>query len=159
MTKNRLFFRSTIYMLLTVLLIGSCGPRPIYESTKQIEGKWEYEKALPFDFNISDHSISYDLILKLDYSTSFAYKNLYVKIETEYPDKSKTEDIVSLNLTDRMGAFQGKCNSNSCETDILLKEKFKFKEPGAYTIAISQHSREEKLAGIKEASLMLFERK
>jgi gliding motility-associated lipoprotein GldH len=99
------------------------------------------------------------MVLSMTYGLDFDYQNIYVKIETHYPSGELTEDILSLNLTDGMGIFLGDCNSSKCEIDILLQEKFKFKEKGEYTITIIQNGREENLEEIYGAELQLFKNK
>ena len=149
--------KSFLFCLSVLLLIG-CGEGPLFSKKVSIpEGGWTYESPLTYNFDINSSESQHDLFLSLTYSQSFGYQNVYVKIITEYPTLETVEDIVSLNITNSSGTFLGDCNSSECKIDILLQEKFKFKETGNHIIKIYQHSRENELTGIYAAELKLFE--
>ena len=140
-------------------MLTSCGDRPDYSKFIAINGDWTFDNPLVYSFDIDSPEEVYDLFLRLKYSTDFGYQNIYVKITTEYPAGEPTEDVVSLNLTDGSGSFLGDCNSSSCEIDILLQEKFKFKQPGSHKITISQNGREANLSGVQSGELKLYKHK
>ena len=141
--------------LLFILIIG-CNERPLFSKKIDIEGTWNYDNKLTFPIEVDNLELEYDLILSLTYGTDFGYQNIYVKILTQYPSGNETEDILSLNLTDGAGIFLGDCNSSKCEIDILLQEKFKFKENGDHVITIVQNGREENLESVYGAEIKLF---
>jgi len=142
---------------LSVLLFVSCDQGAIYSETVDLpEGKWTYENPLIYSFDVESSDSFHDLFLSLAYGQDFRYQNIYVKIKTDYPTSESVEDIVSLNLTDGVGTFLGDCSSSKCVIDILLQEKFRFKEEGKHTISIYQHSRENVLNDIYSAELKLF---
>lgn len=147
----------TLMLSLSILLFLSCDQRAIYsESVDLPEGGWKYENPLNFSFDVKSSDTFHDLFLSLTYGQDFRYQNIYVKIKTDYPSSESVEDIVSLNMTDGAGTFLGDCSSYKCTIDILLQEKFKFKEEGKHTIRIYQHSRESELKAVYSADLKLF---
>lgn len=145
-----------ISFLLLIFIISGCTDRPMYAKKMKIDGVWSYDNKLDFPIEIKQLDLTYDLILSLTYGRDFGYQNIYVKIFTKYPGGKIVEDILSLNLTDGSGIFLGDCNSTKCEIDILLQEKFKFKEEGDYTISIHQNGRDENLDNIFGVELKLF---
>jgi gliding motility-associated lipoprotein GldH len=144
-----------LFAFIIVFLTG-CRDDLVYSKKIDIDGIWNYNDTLSFPIEIDQIDISYDLILSLTYGQDFGYQNIYVKINTQYPDGKKIEDVLSLNLTDGAGIFLGDCNSSICEIDILLQEKFKFKVQGDYEISIMQNGREENLENVFVAELKLF---
>lgn len=153
-----ILYKKNLLFLILFALIG-CGEKPIISVDAEVDDQWPYEKSMDFDFSIANIDASYDMFLSLEYAPDFGYQNLYVNIETNYPKGSKTEDVVSLNLTDGMGSFLGGCNSTRCVTDILLRENFKLQEKGDYQLKIYQHSREKNLEGVIGGKLKIFKRK
>lgn len=149
------YFSIIICVLLVISIIG-CAEKPVFSKKINLEGNWAYENALTFPFDIDNLENTYDLILSLTYGRDFSYQNIYVKIETQYPEGKKDEDILSLNLTNGSGVFLGDCNSSKCEIDLLLQEKFKFKESGKYVITIHQHGRNPNLDEVYAAELKLY---
>ncbi|MEE9440029.1 MAG: hypothetical protein V3V14_13570 [Saprospiraceae bacterium] len=134
----------------------SCNNKPVISIENTITQPWLYESPLVFQLNISDNNKTYDLLLNLTHSTDFKYKNLYVKITTEFPDNTKVEDVLSMNLIGNSGIFIGDCNSKTCSINISLEEKFKFKSSGIHKLTIYQNSRTDNLSGILSGKLMLF---
>lgn len=148
---------SLLFIVSIFLLIG-CGDGPKYSEKISItEGKWTYKTPLVYSFDVNSSESLHDLFFSLTYGANFGFQNIYVKIITEYPSSDSTEDVVSLNLTDGSGTFLGDCNSSKCTIDILLQEKFRFKETGKHTISIYQHSRENELNSVFSGELKLFE--
>lgn len=152
--------KKILLLSVTILMLCSgCSDRPEYSKFISINGDWTYDDSLIYSFDVDSPSDVYDLFFSLDYLTDFGYENIYVKIKTEYPSDKSTEDVVSLNLTDGSGTFLGDCNSFSCDIDILLQEKFKFKENGNHVITISQYGRKDSLSGVRSGELKLYKRK
>jgi len=149
-------FVQIIFSFLLVVLVLGCSEKPLFSEKVDIEGSWNYSDKLSFPFEIEQLDLTYDMIFSLTYGRDFGYQNIYVKILTLYPSGEETEDILSLNLTDGTGIFLGDCNSSKCEIDILLQEKFKFKEKGKYVITVIQNGRSENLEHIYGAELKLF---
>lgn len=162
---NQIFYvcrmNKTYIFLFAFLVIGltSCSDRPVISISQSINGDWNYDSPLIYSLDIQSDDTVYDLILELTYSTDFNYQNIYVNIETQYPNGEKVDDVISINLTDGAGTFLGNCNNKECDIEILLQEKFKFKDIGTHIISISQHSRKENIPGISEGKLKLFKRK
>ena len=149
-------YSKLIFIGFIILAFFGCEQRPDFSKKITIDKIWTYENELKFPFAITDTDSNYDLILSLTYGLEFDYQNLYVKIITIYPDGNQDEDIISLNLTDGSGLFLGDCGSKKCEIDLLLQERFKFKEAGSYEITIIQNGRVDKLEDIYGAELKLY---
>jgi len=152
--------KRAIPFLLLILIVGlsGCGNDASYSEKESIpKGAWTYENPLVYQFDVKSSETLHDLFFSLTYGVDFGYQNLYVKIITEYPNQPSIEDVVSLNLTNGAGSFLGSCNGSNCTTDILLQEKFRFKESGSHKTTIYQHSREEILQGVFAGELKLYE--
>ncbi|MDF1698698.1 MAG: hypothetical protein P1U56_22790 [Saprospiraceae bacterium] len=151
--------KKSIYIsfIFCCILLTQCSISPQYSKKIELDGVWSYSNALEYKLNIDQLETTYDLVLSLNYGLDFSYQNLYVNILTQNPNGTVSEDLLSLNLTNGSGFFLGDCNSSTCTIDILLREKFKFKEKGEYLISIEQHGREENLQSIYSAKLQLFQ--
>lgn len=150
---RKLIFASSLLILL------SCNSNIFYEQTVAFpENIWQYENVAHFEFNIQDTTRRYDLILDVDHSVDFRFENNYVKIHTTFPEGNKTEDQVSLELTDNLDQWQGDCNSKKCVVSILLQENVYFNQTGLYQIDIEQYNRVDSLTGMNSLTLMLEKR-
>jgi gliding motility-associated lipoprotein GldH len=143
------------------LFVLSCTERGLVFSEERVilEDNWSYAQPISFDIPVSDTTTLYQLLLDVKYSTDFDYENLYVNVTTTFPDKSEVTDVLSLELADDRGVWNGKCSSTECVAPILLRNDFRFKQLGKYSINFDQYSRENNLSGLKAFELKLLEAK
>jgi gliding motility-associated lipoprotein GldH len=140
-----------------MLLFTACGPEILYQDTKSINGnEWRYEEVLEYSFKVNDTTSLYKMVLRLNHIPSFSYENIYLNIGTEFPVLPPTKQVVSINLLDANGIWEGTCKGNDCLKEVLMQNSFSFPEIGNYTVTVSQWSREEALPGIKSIQLSII---
>lgn len=149
--------KNLIFISYLLLVLSSCGPSPIHSEKLELDGVWEYDENLTSTISVTDTLSNYDLALKMNHSSEFYFQNIYVRIETIFPDGKKISEPLSLQLAKSKGQWNGKCGGESCEILFSLQDNFKFKNLGDHRFSIGQFSRDEKLKGINEIELMLFE--
>lgn len=140
--------------LLSIVLI-SCASDVIYDETLKADNPWSYQQKLSFQYQVPDTTQPYDLHLKIRYSDTFAFENVYLKMTTYFPGGDSVASPLSLELADNQGSWQGKCNDGTCETDILLLEKAYFKFSGIHKLTMEQYSRQPELSGIESIRLLV----
>lgn len=134
----------------------SCGPNYIFESEIMVEGSaWQNEEPIRFEFDATDLSSSYTLWLTLNHSADYAYENVYVKIRTEFPSQQNNEQVISLDIADKFGRWQGDCDAKRCLTLIPLQTNLRFKELGKHAITFVQETRSNPLEGINALALSI----
>ena len=142
------------FLLLIACCTVSCGPDFIFDEDFQLDAAgWTYENDVRFEFNAPDTTDLFTLWLTIDHSTEYAYENVYVKIKTVFPDQPATEQILSLEIADKFGNFQGQCTRDHCLSLIPLQTNLRFKAPGEHAIIIQQNSRVNPLVGINALSV------
>lgn len=148
-------FLFPVVVISSILIFSSCDG-DYYSYRKEIpDGNWPYGLILDFPFEINDTSHQFDLLIDVEHAVSFANSNLYVKIGTWFPNGEAKNDIVSFNLANRFGIWEGRCGSDHCVAEILLQKSVSFKDIGIYRIDLEQYSREEVVRGIKSLTLRL----
>ena len=146
--------------LLTVsvlaLLLAGCKGDFLYEKTLDIpNGAWAYEDTLKFDFDVSDTTQLYALLLEVTHAGDYSFQNLYVQFHTTFPSGKTETKLVSLELAAQTGIWNGKCRANECKVEIPLQAKTFFKETGQYTLTIEQYMRQNPLPGLKQIALKI----
>jgi len=152
--------RTYIYLLIGIsfLSIQSCTDSNVL-SSEEIEvssTSWTYDNPLSFTLPVLDTTNYYDLSIHVKHSPEFSFQNLYVSIESEFPDGEKVKDIVSLELADKKGKWIGSCNSKECNAPFLLKQNIRFEQLGTHHFNIGQESRQDSLSGIESLSIVLL---
>ena len=138
------------------ILICACSDNTLYDHTIEFDNSiWKYETPANFEFDIADNAKRYDLFLDIDHSPEYAFENLYLRINTEFPDKSTASDTLSIEMVNNQGAWVGKCRSDICDLTVFLQENTRFKNVGNHKISIEQFTRESALNGIKSISFRL----
>lgn len=152
MSKNYLFF----FLLLTPFFFFSCGDSYLFEKTHAIEkGAWTYENTLDYTFEIADTTKIYNLLLEVEHSQAYAYQNCYFKIYTQFPSGEKTNQLLSIDLADGIGRWQGDCGSKSCTILLDIQKQAFFNALGSHTITLEQHMRKNPLKGIEHLAIKL----
>lgn len=140
-----------------MLCFLACTEKPFfYQESKINESSWKYNDTAEFQFEIIDTTASYDLELELQHLDNFSFQNIYVAIETEFPDKEKTSDNLSLQLMSSMGSWIGNCSSNKCTINFVLQQQTRFKNAGSYKISIAQDGRNPILEGIQSIGFRIL---
>lgn len=136
----------------------SCGGPKVVHSDKHIIGEqWSYDNVLVSTYDAQDTTVRYDLALRLNHNKEYDYQNLYLNVETVFPDGKKTINPLSLDLSNKMGTWLGKCGGENCDITFSFQDNFRFKSIGKHQFTIGQFSREDQLKGISEIELILFE--
>jgi len=133
------------------------GPTIVHSDKLDLGTEWPYDKVLESSFIAQDTSALYDLALRVKHSKDYDYQNVYLNVETTFPDGNTTSNPLSLDFANKMGSWLGKCGSNDCEITFSFQDKFRFKSLGKHEFGVGQFSREENLKGISEIELILFE--
>jgi gliding motility-associated lipoprotein GldH len=142
------------------ILFSSCKKDILFVSSIPIPDQiWSYEKPLKFQWVVTDTIDPVDLLLTLKHGLEFPKQNLYTKFITTFPDSTNQEQILSLELFRSNGEPNGKCNSKSCLTTIILDENIRFSDTGNYSIEILQYSREKDLHHIQEVTFEIVKSK
>lgn len=137
----------------------SCHRQGILYSHLEEIGKegWSVNDPIKFSFSVTDTTKVYDLLLDVSHSADYAWQNLYVQIETDYPQDSTKTDIISLEFSDRFGGWEGRCGSKSCTLKIPLQLRTKFPMPGDYALIFNQYMRQDLVPGIQGFRLTVAE--
>lgn len=128
-------------VFVVVLGLASCDRERVYESYTDIPGAaWQENFRPEFDVNISDTGKAYNLILNIRNHRDYPYRNLWLLLETAYPDGNTSLDTMDLYFNDDTGRELGKCSGANCENAFLVNRKgpVKFPYSGTYKFRVSQ---------------------
>ena len=140
-------------------MCAACAEKPIYKNEKILSSKsWSEDDPLNFDFEIADTTELYNLDLFIDHGTDYQFQNIYLEIKTVFPDGEEIANLIPVNFADRFGKWFGKCSSEACKLRVFLKQDFKFRQTGAYSIEINQKSREKELKSIHKITAALYKK-
>jgi gliding motility-associated lipoprotein GldH len=141
-----------------LVLISSCGPKKIYEKDYDIvKQTWLYKDSLDFGFEIKDTMQIYDIVLHVKHKTSYPYQNMYTKIATSFPNGKRIEQILSIELAESSGKWNGKANAEYSDFRLAIQPGAYFNMAGKHTITLYQNMRVDSLQGLEKIGISIEE--
>ena len=136
---------------LIILCLVSCDSKRVYDSYVSVSNQsWVKEKAISFSFDIKDTIKQRDLFINIRNNNSYAFSNLFLITELNFPNGKKIVDTLEYEMTDVSGRFLGSGLTEIKENKLFYKENVVFPNSGNYTISISQAMRKNgETEGIK----------
>ncbi len=148
--------RAGLIILLLCSIIG-CGPTPYFEEQVAFDNStWKYEDVKVVEFDIVDTVGVYDLHLIIDHSTAYKHQNLYLRINTVFPELPPKQEQLTIDLAEQNGKWIGKCSSDDCKVKVFLIENFKFPSTGSYKLEFEQYTRKKNLPGLNSLVVELY---
>jgi gliding motility-associated lipoprotein GldH len=142
--------------LLICSMLTSCDKNVVMESHQSfLNEKWDYSDAKTFTAEIQDTVQHYNIYVTLRHGFNFEWRNLWVKIETTFPDGRKFEKRVNLVLSEANGEWFGDVLGDNCDITIPIQQNAYFPELGKYSFKLTQDMRENPLSYVKSVGMRL----
>lgn len=152
--------RKVVPLFILALGLSACNSDTLFEEKIELSpAGWAVPDSVKYQVAIEDTTQNYDMVLSVSAQESYRYQNLYVQINTLFPDGKLEKDVVSLEMSTPGGEWHGKCSSEHCLVPILIQENFRFPKKGPYTITVAQHSRFDTIRGIDALQLAIVRTK
>lgn len=143
-------------MLLFAALVASCDNSRIFEENRTIEkGIWKNTVKIPFEVNIADTNLSYNVYLNVRNSLDYPYSNLYLFLETHFPKGQIARDTIDLMLADYDGRWLGSGIGSLRYNRYLFQQGVRFPETGRYRFVFEQAMRMNDLSGIHDVGIRI----
>jgi gliding motility-associated lipoprotein GldH len=139
-----------------LFFLSGCEQGIIFDNNKRLENDvWKSDQIIRFDVPLQDTVNIYKFYLNLRHSTSYRYANIFLFINSTFPDGTQARDTVECILADPSGKWVGKGISNIRDNQVLLRRGLRFKQKGTYIFEFEQAMREPELKGIMDIGLRI----
>ncbi|MFN8285406.1 MAG: gliding motility lipoprotein GldH [Chitinophagales bacterium] len=143
-------------VLLTLTLLTACDKARIIDENQPVTNyNWNYSDEKVFTTEIKDTAITYNLYVNVRHSFNFEWRNMWVNIETTFPDGKKFDKRVNLLLSEPDGHWFGDCLGDNCDIQIPIQENAYFPQPGKYVFKLRQDMRVNPLPNIKSMGMRI----
>lgn len=144
-----------------VLIIGiwlfalsGCDSRRVYEKNIDIpQYIWNLDYKPVFDVTIEDTTQRYNIYVNVRHTTYYSNSNIWILITTQFPDGSKLEKRVNLELADKEGKWHGDCLGDICDAQVPIQQNAFFNQPGNYSFQFAQIMRTDNLPLVMSVGL------
>ena len=151
-------FQFSIHHLLPVFfMLTACGGGTLYNQSMPVdEHGWLPADSLRFDVDVDDTVQLYDFLVEVRNNVGYPYSNLFLFINTTFPDGSVARDTMECPLADEEGRWYGKRTGRYVDSRYRLRaSSMRFPMAGHYTFAITNGMRDSAIDGIKDISLRI----
>lgn len=144
------------FIIFVVSIFSSCNQNKVMEENQQITSySWDYSDKKTFNAEIKDTTQNYNIYINLRHSFNFEWRNLWVNIETTFPDGRQFEKRINLVLSEPDGHWNGDCLGDNCDIQIPIQTNAFFPLTGKYTFTISQDMRVNPLGFVKSVGMRI----
>ena len=140
----------------SILLFSSCDPTGIYDRNVEVDPEgWAVSDKKPFEVEATDTLALLNFYINLRHTTDYKYRNIFLFVDTFFPDGTQSKDTVEIILADQKGKWFGKGIGDIRSNQVLLKRGFSFPMKGKYKFRIEQGMREPALTEIMDVGIRI----
>lgn len=154
--KPKPVYTHILLMLLFASLVAACDRSRVFEENRAIEkGIWNNTVKVPFEATIADTNLAYNVYLNVRNSLDYPYSNLYLFLETRFPDGRIARDTIDCMLADYDGRWLGSGMGSLRYNRYLFQQGVRFPEKGNYRFELEQAMRLNDLTGIHDIGIRI----
>ena len=164
MPINRIktFLHTTIFVAISALVLNSCADKNfVFDQNVEIpNARWIVSERAILKVDVTDTINQHNFYINVRNTEEYPYRNLYVFVNTIFPNEKSSRDTVGIVLADATGRWLGSgsgflSSSQHLTNTILYQYNKRFPVSGEYTFEIEQAMREDTLVGIQNIGLKI----
>ena len=137
-------------------MFSSCDSKRIFEKNTEIsDSNWDTSERVKFEVNITDTISGNNVLINIRHAGFYPYSNLFLFINTTFPNGKTTRDTVECMLSDDKGKWFGKGLGDLWDARILFKRNVRFSQSGTYIFEYEQAMRVKQLPGVMDVGLRI----
>lgn len=139
-----------------VLVLTSCNPRKIYEKHLDIDRiTWNRFDIKTFEIEIKDISANYAFYVAIRHLTDVPFRHVLIKFTLYTPSGERRTMEQKIFLKDNEGKLLGSGMGDLWDLVHLVRDDFKFTEPGICRVEVSSTMSQAELPGIMQVGLIV----
>jgi gliding motility-associated lipoprotein GldH len=151
--------QKTVKLLLffiAVVFFAACDSSRVFEENKVIENQlWNNKNKMVFYVNVDDTITPHNFYINVRNATDYPFSNLFLFMETRYPQGTYSKDTLECVLADNTGKWLGDGSGDIWDNQILFRKNFKFKRKGKHVFSLEQAMRLENLPQILDIGIRI----
>ena len=145
--------------LCLLMLLASCTETPFYDKAYAFKDRTWNQKVKPkFEFEITDTSQFYDLVISVRTTTDYMYNNMWLFLETKTPSGLSAREPFQIRIADPKGEWLGTKTGTTIQNELIFAKR-KFPEAGKYIWNLEQGITENNLTEILDIGIQIREYK
>jgi gliding motility-associated lipoprotein GldH len=153
MLRHKLKF---IFLVGFAIWLQACNYNSLYDENISIEEKgWYKDDLATFEVAVTDTLQSYNFYINIRNTVDYRYSNLYIFMNTKFPNNNVSRDTLEFILADIEGKWLGKGWGAVKENAVLISAGMRFPLKGYYEFKIQHAMRQDTLKGIKNMGIRI----
>ena len=154
MKKIILFISLFPYFLF--MFFTSCDSKRVFEENIAIsDAVWDIDEKITFEIEVKDTITSHNFYINVRNTGAYPYSNIFIFINSTFPDGGKARDTVECTLADASGRWLGDGSGDIFDNQILFKKGVRFPHSGKYIFEYEQAMRMEHLPFIMDVGMRI----
>ncbi len=138
------------------VFFASCGSQVLFEQNSKVEdANWRSANPAIFELEVEDTLTAYDFYINVRNTGSYRFSNLYLFIQTDFPNGKSIRDTVECLMATPEGEWIGTGVGDLRDQSILFKQSGNFPLKGKYRFEMVQAMRQDPLPGIADIGLRI----
>jgi gliding motility-associated lipoprotein GldH len=143
-------------LFISTLILCSCGSDRMFEENQVIQdGNWKSSEKAVFNVPVKDTVQGYKFYIMVRNDLTYPYSNLYLFLNTVFPDGRVARDTVECKLADPDGKWLGTGMGSIKLNRFLFQRGFRFSHTGSYRFEFEQAMRMNELKGIRDIGIRI----
>jgi gliding motility-associated lipoprotein GldH len=143
-------------LIFGLFIFTGCDKTLIYEENVPIQDEvWKVDAPITFAVDVSDTISPCNFYLNVRHGDAYPFSNLFVFLNTRFPNGKFARDTVELMLQSPEGKWTGSGLGDMFDNQILFKRGLRFPLKGTYVFKLEQAMRTPHLPMIKEMGLRI----
>lgn len=127
------------YILASFFVLVSCDSDRVFDEYRSVPDAWHKDSIVSFKIDPPDSTEAYNLFINLRNNSDYKYSNLFLIVETQFPNGKGFKDTLEYVMAKPNGEFLGTGFSDIKENKLWYREGVVFDEDGQYQVNI-QHA-------------------
>ncbi len=135
-----------LLVLCSVFLLFGCSRNRVFSDYKTFpEGEWFAKDKVVFEMDITDSQSLNNVYLKVRHGDAYPYRNLFLFVNTVYPDGKEIRDTMEVLLSNQKGEWLGSGVGDIFDYKVPIKRNVRFALTGKYKFTFEQAMRVDPL--------------
>jgi len=149
-------YLAVVFCLIAMSMLSSCDSKRVYEENQVVpEQLWNSKNKMVFGVDVTDTLMPCNVYVNVRNASDYPFSNLYMFLETRYPNGTYSKDTLECILADETGKWLGSGSGDIWDNQILFKKNVKFKKAGKYFFSLEQAMRLQNLPQILDVGIRI----
>jgi gliding motility-associated lipoprotein GldH len=133
-------------VVVCALIFSSCNKNVIFTEYRKFDKEeWYAKNKAEFDVDIKDNTSLNNISLMIRHADAYPYSNIFLFVETTYPDGKKLTDTMEVIMANGKGEWLGSGAGDIFDLKVPIKRNVKFPMTGKYKFSFQQAMRTDPL--------------